>query len=383
MECWRAASRSRPRGAGQLPRPTSGDVVEWFDAGRRRRRLGTDPAPFRCPPLPPYSPSRCPAASRAPVASPLPGGPPRGAADSHGTRRTAGRAAGRAHRLGDPGGRRRRPARGRGGRRGRRHRDRRVRHQPVRADPPRQPARVPDGALRRRGAASPRRDHATPPQLGRLRPVPQGPGRCRRVAGTSTSADRSPPSPTRGSATTRGPPTSRRRCRPPSRRWAARWTSFSQTELYRSGTYREQILTAVRRRDDIERVLARYRTKVAPEPESEEEAADLADSVATDEDDDPDAAAGLERFPFKPYCRSADATRPTSPPYDDETTDLSYTCSVVRGLARHQPRHPGRGQAGVEGRLADALGLRGRRLRARRGRPRDARARRTPSARSW
>ena len=101
---------------------------------------------------------------------------------------------------------------------------------------------------------------------------------------------------------------------------------LSQTELYRSGTYREQILTAVRRRDDIERVLARYRTKVAPEPESEEEAADLADSVATDEDDDPDAAAGLERFPFKPYCRTCgrDTTHLTA--YDDESTDLSYTC---------------------------------------------------------
>ena len=35
----------------------------------------------------------------------------------------------------------------------------------------------------------------------------------------------------------------------------------SQTEQYRAGAYREQILTAVRRRDDIERVMARYRTK--------------------------------------------------------------------------------------------------------------------------
>ena len=101
---------------------------------------------------------------------------------------------------------------------------------------------------------------------------------------------------------------------------------LSQTELYLAGTYREQILTAVRRRDDIDRVLARYRTKTAPEPASEEEAAGLADSVAAEDDDDPDAVAGLERFPFKPYCRTCgrDTTHLTA--YDDETTDLSYTC---------------------------------------------------------
>ena len=35
----------------------------------------------------------------------------------------------------------------------------------------------------------------------------------------------------------------------------------SQTEMYRAGAYRDQILTAVRRRDEIEQVMARYRTK--------------------------------------------------------------------------------------------------------------------------
>ena len=39
----------------------------------------------------------------------------------------------------------------------------------------------------------------------------------------------------------------------------------------------------------------------------------------------------------------------------------------------HQPRDPGQGQAGLEGRLADALGLRARRLRARGDGPRHAR----------
>ena len=84
----------------------------------------------------------------------------------------------------------------------------------------------------------------------------------------------------------------------------------SQTERYRAGAYREPILTAVRHRDDIEAVLARHRTKqVEAEPDSP-------------------AADDLERFPFKAYCRQCgrDTTTPSS--YDEETTDLAYTCST-------------------------------------------------------
>jgi lysyl-tRNA synthetase class 1 len=105
---------------------------------------------------------------------------------------------------------------------------------------------------------------------------------------------------------------------------------IDQTEMYTAGAYREQILEVVRRRHEIDEVLARYRTKV-PVAESEQEAAALADSVALEDDlpaagsDDPE---GLARFPFKPYCRqcSRDTTRITG--YDDTTTDLSYECLV-------------------------------------------------------
>ncbi|MEJ7795687.1 MAG: lysine--tRNA ligase [Nocardioides sp.] len=78
----------------------------------------------------------------------------------------------------------------------------------------------------------------------------------------------------------------------------------SQTERYRAGVYRDQILVAVGRRDDIEAVLARHRTKDT-------------DGLVDD----------LERFPFKAYCRECgrDTTTPSS--YDEETTDLAYTCS--------------------------------------------------------
>ena len=100
----------------------------------------------------------------------------------------------------------------------------------------------------------------------------------------------------------------------------------SQTEEYRAGAYREQILTAVRRRDDIERVLAGYRTKkTVPVAESEQEAEALADSVA--DEDEATGSGDLSRFPFKPYCRECGRDTVEVTAWDDETTDLSYTCS--------------------------------------------------------
>lgn len=102
-----------------------------------------------------------------------------------------------------------------------------------------------------------------------------------------------------------------------------------QTEQYRAGAYREQILHAVRERDSIERVLSRYRTKAAPESENAQEAEALADSVTTDEaEDEPTGAGSLGRFPFKPYCRDCGRDTTTLVAYDDETTDLAYHCEA-------------------------------------------------------
>ena len=101
----------------------------------------------------------------------------------------------------------------------------------------------------------------------------------------------------------------------------------SQTQMYRAGTYREQILLAARRRAEIDQVLARYRTKTAPVAESEEEAAALAESVAAD-DDGADSSDDLARFPFKPYCRDCGRDTTTASSYDDDTHDLAYTCTA-------------------------------------------------------
>ncbi|WP_235736232.1 lysine--tRNA ligase [Nocardioides alcanivorans] len=84
----------------------------------------------------------------------------------------------------------------------------------------------------------------------------------------------------------------------------------SQTEMYRAGTYREQVLLAIRERAQVETILSRYRTKKA---EDEAEA---------------DPAEDLSRFPYKPYCRSCGRDTVTVTSYDDATTDLAYTCNA-------------------------------------------------------
>ncbi|WP_220794726.1 lysine--tRNA ligase [Nocardioides pelophilus] len=91
----------------------------------------------------------------------------------------------------------------------------------------------------------------------------------------------------------------------------------NQTEMYRAGAYRDRILTAIRKRDEIEAVMSRYRTK---KTES---------AVEEDPDDGSHGATeDLARFPYKPYCRGCGRDTVTLTSYDDETTDLAYTCDV-------------------------------------------------------
>lgn len=106
---------------------------------------------------------------------------------------------------------------------------------------------------------------------------------------------------------------------------------ISQTQMYRSGAYRDQILLAIRERHRIEQVLARYRTKAAA-PESDPESGEALESTAeVDVEVDVAAAApgdeDLSRFPYKPYCRECGRDTVTLTAYDDETTDLAYTCT--------------------------------------------------------
>jgi lysyl-tRNA synthetase, class I len=111
--------------------------------------------------------------------------------------------------------------------------------------------------------------------------------------------------------------------------------TISQAERYRAGVYRDEVLRAVRHRAEIDAVLDRHRTKqVAPATEAADETGDhsaqeaeaMAESVAND--DDESVGKGVGYFPFKPYCADCGRDTTTVTAYDDETTDLTYTCSV-------------------------------------------------------
>ncbi len=106
---------------------------------------------------------------------------------------------------------------------------------------------------------------------------------------------------------------------------------ISQTEQYTSGTYREQILHAMKHRGDIDAILAQYRTKKAPKKQ-QQKAVDEAEieaeegSGAAAEDDGSSGSAGY--FPYKPYCGNCGKDLTTVTSYDDDSTELAYTCTA-------------------------------------------------------
>ncbi|WP_245646808.1 lysine--tRNA ligase [Microtetraspora niveoalba] len=118
---------------------------------------------------------------------------------------------------------------------------------------------------------------------------------------------------------------------------------ISQTERYTSGAYREQILFAMRERERIDAILAQYRTKdKGASPASRQTPVDEAEAAAAEgsgaaTEDDGSAAAGY--FPYKPYCSACERDLTTVTSYDDETTELAYTCvcgfSEVVRLSEH------------------------------------------------
>ncbi|MDH2429172.1 lysine--tRNA ligase [Sphaerisporangium sp. TRM90804] len=111
---------------------------------------------------------------------------------------------------------------------------------------------------------------------------------------------------------------------------------ISQTSQYTSGVYREQILLAMRERERIDAILDRYRTKEKPAPAKKQQkgALDEAEAAAAEAaaegsgaagEDDGKVAAGY--FPYKPYCSVCERDTTTVTGYDDETTELSFTCA--------------------------------------------------------
>ncbi|MBT2368721.1 lysine--tRNA ligase [Streptomyces sp. ISL-10] len=115
------------------------------------------------------------------------------------------------------------------------------------------------------------------------------------------------------------------------------YDGISQTEQYTAGVYREQILHAMRHRGDIDAILAQYRTKKDPKAQAEAQAKksqkpvdeaelEAAEGSGAAAEDDGTGSAGY--FPYKPYCGSCDKDLTTVTAYDDDTTELTYTCTA-------------------------------------------------------
>jgi lysyl-tRNA synthetase, class I len=100
-------------------------------------------------------------------------------------------------------------------------------------------------------------------------------------------------------------------------RLGVRVTEISQTQMYTSGAYTAPIITAMRRRADIRAVLAKYQTKRGAEP------------------DDDDGPRTQQYYPFRPYCQACGRDDTTVTAFDDETTEITYTCAcgAVEGPA--------------------------------------------------
>jgi lysyl-tRNA synthetase class 1 len=116
-------------------------------------------------------------------------------------------------------------------------------------------------------------------------------------------------------------------------RMGVEYRGVSQTQMYTSGAYVDQVLLAMRERKRIDEVLGRYRTKAAgpaaaapagASAEEAEAAAAAAEGSGAASEDDGASSAGY--FPYKPYCSVCDRDFTTVTSYDDETTEMSYTC---------------------------------------------------------
>jgi lysyl-tRNA synthetase class 1 len=112
------------------------------------------------------------------------------------------------------------------------------------------------------------------------------------------------------------------------------YDGISQTEQYTSGAYREQILHAMRHRGTIDAILDRYRTKdkatgkpkkQQQKPVDEAELVAEEGSGAASEDDGSGGAGGY--FPYKPYCGQCGKDLTTVTSYDDESTEMAYSCA--------------------------------------------------------
>jgi len=106
------------------------------------------------------------------------------------------------------------------------------------------------------------------------------------------------------------------------------YRGISQTAMYTSGAYRDQILLAMRERRRIDAILGGYRTKgrrLATAPADGEPDPAVAEGSGAATEDDGSTAAGY--YPYKPYCPACGTDCTTVTGYDDATTALTFTCA--------------------------------------------------------
>jgi hypothetical protein len=121
---------------------------------------------------------------------------------------------------------------------------------------------------------------------------------------------------------------------------------ISQTQMYTSGAYVDEVLLAMRERSRIDAVLAQYRTKPRSAVTGSDvgaaagigAAAEAAEGSGAAADDDGATSAGY--YPYRPHCSACERDLTTVTGYVDETTELSYTCACghaeIVKLAEHQ-----------------------------------------------
>src|SRR5262249_18459705 len=124
------------------------------------------------------------------------------------------------------------------------------------------------------------------------------------------------------------------------------YRGISQTQMYTSGAYVDQVLLAMRERARIDAVLAQYRTKTRSAvarsdidvPAGTDAGAEAAEGSGAATEDEGATSAGY--FPYRPYCSVCERDLTTVTGYVDETTELSYICACghaeIVKLAEHR-----------------------------------------------
>ena len=116
------------------------------------------------------------------------------------------------------------------------------------------------------------------------------------------------------------------------------YRGISQTAQYTAGAYTEQVLFAMAHRSQIDQVLDRYRTLPKPGKAPKQQKLDADQQAAAAEAaegsgaaSESDGAGSRGYYPYRPYCSVCDKDFTTVTDYDDETTQLSYTCECGHG----------------------------------------------------